>query len=276
MAHRLPLTQLYNVDLQYDLGHGWVADIGYVGSHSIHVLNQGTGINVAHLVGCRAFPGLWRHCRRLATPQDLAMLRNPNFPGGNPIPFNDPANATPVTVNTAQNVNARVSYLGYTDRDYPLPIPWETPSTTACKLSFGTTSPTACCCRPPTRGARTLRTSIALQSGELDIGQTDFGTSGSNNPLNFAQQYGPYSGERSQRLIVSYSYDLPWKSTEGLNGKLLGGWTISGITTLQNGQPMTVTDAGGDDLWCWEQSLPSRSGSLRHDGREGWHLPIGD
>ena len=41
------------------------------------------------------------------------MFKNPNFPGGNPIPFNDPANAAPVTVNTTQNTNSRVSYLGY-------------------------------------------------------------------------------------------------------------------------------------------------------------------
>ena len=28
MSNRLPLTQEYNLDLQYDLGHGWVADVG--------------------------------------------------------------------------------------------------------------------------------------------------------------------------------------------------------------------------------------------------------
>ena len=89
----------------------------------------------------------------------------------------------------------------------------------------------------------------SAEPGLLDVGQTDFGTSGSNNPLDFAQQYGPYSGERTQRLIVSYSYDLPWKSTEGISGKVLSGWTVSGVTTLQNGQPFTITDAGGGSIY---------------------------
>ena len=66
----------------------------------------------------------------------------------------------------------------------------------------------------------------ASEPGELDTGQTDFGTSGSNNPLDLRQQWGPDSSQRSQRLIVSYSYSLPWKNAEaGLSGHLMSGWS---------------------------------------------------
>jgi hypothetical protein len=245
LADRLPLTQLYNLDFQYDLGHGWVADVGYVGSHTIHVLNQGIPVNVGHLVGSGATllcGGITGDCE----PQDLAMFKNPNFPRGNPIPFNDAGNTTQqITINTTQNLPARVSYLGYGAG---------APSTTntlgdakydSLQAQLRHNFSNGMLLQASYTWTKNLTNINAVESGELDTGQTDFGTSGSNNPLDFAQQYGPYSGQRAQRLIVSYSYDLPWKSTEGFSGKVLGGWTVSGITTVQSGQPMTVTSGGG-------------------------------
>ena len=246
MSNRLPLTQLYNLDFQYDLGHGWVADVGYVGSHSIHVLSQGSPTNVAHLVSCGAASAT---CHPPTEPQDLAMFNNPNFPGGNPIPFNDSANATPVTINTTQNAPARVSYLGYT------PGALTTTNTNGDALYNSLQAQlrhnfsNGMLLQASYTWSKNLTNVNSAEPGLLDVGQTDFGTTGSNNPLDYAQQYGLYSGQRSQRLIVSYSYDLPWKSTEGLSGKILSGWTVSGVTTLQNGQPFTITDTGGGTIY---------------------------
>jgi hypothetical protein len=248
MSQRLPLTQLYNLDFQYDLGHGWVADVGYVGSHSIHVLTQGTPTNVAHLVGTPATllcGGVTGDCN----VQDLAMFKNPNFPGGNPIPFNDAANTTPLTTNTTQNLPARVSYLGYTAGALTTTNTLGDAKYNSLQAQLRHNFSNGMLLQASYTWSKNLTNVNAAESGELDTGQTDFGTSGLNNPLDYAQQYGPYSGERSQRLIVSYSYDLPWKSTEGFSGKVLGGWTVSGITTVQNGQPFTVTDTGGGTIY---------------------------
>lgn len=246
MSKRLPLTQLYNLDFQYDLGHGWVADVGYVGSHSIHVLSQGSPTNVAHLVNCGAASAT---CHPPTEPQDLAMYNNPNFPGGNPIPFNDSANTTPVNINTTQNAPARVSYLGYT------PGALTTTNTNGDALYNSLQAQlrhnfsNGMLLQASYTWSKNLTNVNSAEPGLLDVGQTDFGTTGSNNPLDYAQQYGLYSGQRSQRLIVSYSYDLPWKSTEGVSGKILGGWTVSGVTTVQNGQPFTITDTGGGTIY---------------------------
>ncbi|MGA9883613.1 MAG: TonB-dependent receptor [Candidatus Acidiferrales bacterium] len=247
MSQHLPLTQQYNLDFQYALRGSWVIDVGYLGSHSIHLLNQGTPYNVAHLVGSPSTllcGGVTGDCK----PQDLAMFNNPTFPGGNPIPFNDPANTTPVTVNTTQNTPARVSYIGFT--------PGDTYTTTlgddlydALLVNLRHNFSNGMLLQASYTWSHNKTNVNASEAGELDTGQTDFGTSGSNNPLDLAQQYGPDSAERTQRLIVSYSYDLPWKSTQGFSGKLLGGWTVSGVTTLQNGQPLTVTDAGGGSIY---------------------------
>ncbi len=69
----------------------------------------------------------------------------------------------------------------------------------------------------------------------------------SNDPLDARQQYGPWiSGP--QRLAVNYGWDLPWKGS-GLTGKLLGGWGVSGMTIIQSGSPITITDSRGGSIY---------------------------
>ncbi|MGH9686052.1 MAG: carboxypeptidase regulatory-like domain-containing protein [Candidatus Acidiferrales bacterium] len=247
MSQRLPLTQAYNLDLQYDVGHGWVVDVGYVGSHSIHILSQGSPTNSSHLVDCSALgtPA----CHAPTNAQDISMFKNPNFPGGNPIPYNDPANPQPVTINTTQNIPARVSYLGYTAGALTTTNTNGDGLYNSLQAQVRHNFSHGILLQAAYTWSKNLTNVNSAEPGLLDVGQTDFGTTGSNNPLDHAQQYGPYSGERTQRLIVSYSYDLPWKSTQGFSGKLLGGWTVSGVTTIQNGQPFTVTDGGGGSIY---------------------------
>ena len=75
------------------------------------------------------------------------------------------------------------------------------------------------------------------------------GGASSNDPLDFTQQYGLAAFNRPQRLVIAYSYDLPYHHTEGLSGKLLGGWTVSGVTTIQDGEPFTVIDGNGGTIF---------------------------
>jgi len=64
----------------------------------------------------------------------------------------------------------------------------------------------------------------------------------SNNAGNLMQQYGPSYFNRPQRFILNYSWDIPTGKHNGVAGKLLSGWNISGVTTIQNGAPMTFVD----------------------------------
>ena len=55
-----------------------------------------------------------------------------------------------------------------------------------------------------------------------------------------------------QTSLISWSYDLPWgpgKSllSSGMGAKLLGGWNLGGIVSLQGGVPFSIT-SGGDSL----------------------------
>jgi hypothetical protein len=73
-----------------------------------------------------------------------------------------------------------------------------------------------------------------------------------NDTLNAATYYGLYAtssaslgGYRPQRLVVTYSWDLPFGKPEGLKGKLVQGWTLTGVTIAQDGLPLTITDGKG-------------------------------
>jgi hypothetical protein len=74
----------------------------------------------------------------------------------------------------------------------------------------------------------------------------------SGDPNNQAQQYGLNPGYRPQRVTINYSYNIPGADLKALNGaagKILGGWTLSGVTTIQDGDPLTCTDNRGGAIF---------------------------
>lgn len=56
----------------------------------------------------------------------------------------------------------------------------------------------------------------------------------------------------AHRASISYSYLLPfYRTQQGFVGRVLGGWNLSGVTTLQSGNPFTILanyDVNGDGL----------------------------
>jgi hypothetical protein len=74
-------------------------------------------------------------------------------------------------------------------------------------------------------------------------------TANSNLSTDTAQQYGPSEFSRPSRLIVNYSYDLPFGTRKGALGKVANGWNISGVTTVQSGLPLTVIDSRGGSAY---------------------------
>jgi hypothetical protein len=75
------------------------------------------------------------------------------------------------------------------------------------------------------------------------------GYSNSGDPLNLSQQYGLNPQYRPQRFVVSYSWDIPSGHVQGLAGKLISGWSLQGITTIQGGQPLSIFDSRGGAIF---------------------------
>lgn len=80
--------------------------------------------------------------------------------------------------------------------------------------------------------ARDLTLGSGTSTGTL--GGTIFGDQ-------FNPPYGPDPFVREQRLVVSFSYDLPQPGNmQSLVGRAFGGWLLSGVSVAQSGQRLTV------------------------------------
>jgi hypothetical protein len=80
-------------------------------------------------------------------------------------------------------------------------------------------------------------------------GVNGMGAGMSNAPLFRSQDWGLNNGYRPQRLVINYNYNIPNGGANGLLGKITGGWSVSGVTTIQDGTPLTVTDALGGTIY---------------------------
>jgi hypothetical protein len=62
------------------------------------------------------------------------------------------------------------------------------------------------------------------------------------------KEYGLNPSYHPQRVTASYDWSLPFGHHEGLKEKLIDGWTLSGVTTIQDGTPLTITDGRGGSV----------------------------
>jgi hypothetical protein len=80
-------------------------------------------------------------------------------------------------------------------------------------------------------------------SKTLTTNSNDRGTA-STDTYNLGLDYGPSSFNQPQALIVNYVYNLPiFKGQSGFEGKLLGGWELSGITSALTGTSFSVVQS---------------------------------
>jgi len=68
------------------------------------------------------------------------------------------------------------------------------------------------------------------------------------NPLDFRRSYSLSQFNAKQRFVFSYAWQLPVPKMEGLGGKTLDGWGLSGIVTLQSGFPIRITSNADNEL----------------------------
>ena len=161
--------------------------------------------------------------------------------------YNIPGLASPsnpingITTNTTQNVDARVQYLGYiagglTGTAFDGKSNYNSLQVTVRKVfSHGFSM----------QAAYTWSKDLGDMNSE--VANASSGNSG--DPTNLGQQYGPVYFNRPQRVSINYAYDLPFGTHQGALGLLLGGWNVSGVTTIQDGSPLTITDSTGGSIF---------------------------
>ncbi len=200
-----PLIQQYNLGIQYEFLPKWVLEVGYVGSKGVNLVDYNHNINGANLV--------------LDPTAPLIENGSISGPGG-----------VAITNNTVPNVLARVPFVGYQ------------PSGLQITEFNGRSNYNSLQATVRHQFSHGLQVQAAYTWSKV---LTDLiGTSAnSNNALDLRQQYGPASFNNYQRFIISYSYDLPFgKGMTGVEGKLINGWNVSGVTVVQDGNPITIID----------------------------------
>jgi hypothetical protein len=209
-AVHTPLSRQYNLNVQYQFANNWVLEVGFVGSSGINQTDYNHDYNVA----------------QLASPS-------------NPI--------NGVTTNTLANAVYRVPYLGYAPLElqgtgYDLVYNYNSLQITVRKrFSHGFTMQGAY-----TWGKNLTDINTAGQAPLTGIGDNQ---ANMGNPSNIGSQYGPAAFMRSQRLVINYSYMLPFGNHPGFAGKMASGWQVAGVTVIQNGTPMTITDTNGGTVY---------------------------
>jgi hypothetical protein len=103
-----------------------------------------------------------------------------------------------------------------------------------------------------------LQTSLEKKVGDLRLLAAYTWSKSIDNSSGFFDAINPFNPRSSRALsifdithnfVVSYGSDLPFtKSSGGVRGKSLSGWTISGITRFATGFPITVTESDDQSL----------------------------
>src|SRR5579862_1646207 len=206
-----PLVQEYSLGIQYEFVPTWVLDIGYLGSSGINLLDYSHNHNQATLVTPNVAG------QPVTDPNDFCS--GPNL--GQPC-------------NTVANAQFRVPYPGY--------------QTDGLAGSDANGYSNYNSLQVTVRHQFSHGLSVqAAYTWDKDLSTIFYSnTANINEALNMAGQYGRVSFDRPQRFVINYSYDLPFgKNMTGVEGKLISGWNVSGITIAQSGDPLTFINAGG-------------------------------
>ena len=236
---KAPNTQQWNFTIQRELGRQWVLELGYIGTHAIHLRETRTNVQ-AQLVTST-------HQLTVQTLDGPVTLTNSTAANG-------PARSTLQGINgySGMQLFANDAYSHYHSFQTTLSRRWGAGYF---------------------QGAYTFAKSTdATSSGNTAL-NTAFND---ESDLKFSRGLSDY--DRKHRVTVSYRYELPFFSAaSGLKRTLLGDWAISGITIFQSGTPFSVTDSGAGSAYLGPGLTPATLGAqLASGGSIGAGLTSGD
>jgi hypothetical protein len=222
-------VQEYSLGFQYEFAPQWVVELGYVGSKGINLTDYNHNHNGAQII----------------TPAtDIYGLCLPAGFDGAPGPV----------CNTANNAAFRTPVLGYE----PIGLQQSDFNGSSNYNSFQATV------RHQFGHGLTMQ---AAYTWDRNLSDVFFGNSANINDALALKtqpspngprhgQWGPVSFDRFQRFVVNYSYDLPFgKGMSGMEGKLINGWNVSGVTIAQTGNPLTFIGGGSGGAYGTNQQL---------------------
>jgi hypothetical protein len=210
-----PLSSSWSFNIQYAIKPSWQLEVGYVGSRSIHI-----------------FAGQDYDVPQLATATD---------------PLNCGAPFGCVTTNTAGNAAERMPVLGFSPGGLSYGGNWGDSGYNSLQVTL----------RKSFSHGLQFQAAYTWDKCLSNLEGATFAGAGQGGDVNYdigLQNLEAGKGEcgfdRPQRLVVSYLYNIPnYHGAQGVAGKVLSGWGLSGLTTIQAGLPMAFTDARGGAVY---------------------------
>src|SRR5579863_7595764 len=217
----VPSTQQWNLTVQRSLGKQWVLEVGYVGTHAVHLRETRDALQSQD-----------------ATPTNPVDITSP-FCTPSPCVITTNTFANAIARSRAQGINGYSGFQLFANDAYSH---YNSLQTTLSRR-WGA-------------GYFQAAYTFARSTDATSTGNTAFNTA-FNDESTLNDSRGLSDFDRTNRLAVSYRYDLPFfSSAEGLKRKLLGGWAISGITIVQSGAPFSVLDSGAGTAFLGSGSAP--------------------
>ena len=148
-----------------------------------------------------------------------------------------------VTTNTVANIPLRVPYQGFTSSGLtdiePAGANWYNALDVSLEKRFS-------------HGLQFLAsyTFARLLASDSFSSSGANGGSATGNQNDPRQRYGPDNFVRDQRFVLSAVYALPWlRNNRSFAGEVLGGWQLSGVTTIQTGRRITITQTNSANVF---------------------------
>jgi len=236
-----PTTQQWNLTLQRELGKQWVLEIGYVGTHAVHLRETRTSLQ----------------SQRVSAAHPLVLTEQ----GGTQAP--------PIIFNTFANGPARSRSLainGYNGMQLFADDAYSHYHSLQTTLS-----------RRWGAGYFQAAYTFSRSTDATSSGNTAFNTA-FNDESTLDASRGLSDFDRRHRFVVSYRYELPfYRGVKGAKGALLSGWSVSGISTFQSGTPFSVTDSAAGTGFIGPGFTPLTLGAgLTSGGSIGAGMTSGD
>src|SRR5208337_2908253 len=224
-----PSTQQWNLTAPRDLGKNWILEVGYVGTHTIHLRETRTNLPA-----------------RLASPTNPITVTDVN---GNSYQITENTTANGPMRSPIPAINGYGAFQIFDNSAYAHYNALQT--TVSRRWSHGYF-----------QAAYTWSRSTDVNSS----GNTALNTA-YNDESNLRDGYGPSDLDRTHRFVVSYWYDLPiYTSGSGWKKVAFGDWSISGITVVQSGTPFSVIDSSAGTAFLAPGYTTTLTGNLATGG----------
>jgi len=237
----VPNTQQWNLTIQRALGREWVLEVGYVGTHAVHLRETRDSLDSQN-----------------ASPANPVTIQS-TFCNPNPCSITTNTFGNAIARSRAQGINGYGGFQLFADDAYSHYHSLQT--TLSRRWSAGYF-----------QAAYTFSKSTDATS----TGNTAFNTA-FNDESSLANSRGLSDFDRTHRFVVSYRYDLPiFRNEKGVKGAVLSGWAISGISIFQSGSPFSIFDSAGGSAFIGPGTTSTLTANLASGSTIASGLSSGD